>query len=83
MSKADEILLQQDYEKKYEDEYEVTYESNTTVMGETFNFILLFAKKAKIFFHNDKNGNSIGIDMKLLEAITLKCVELRLDRRRR
>lgn len=83
MSEADELLLQQDYEKKYEDEYEVKYESNTTVMGETFNFILLFAKKAKMFFHKDKDGNSIGIGMKLLEAITLKCVELRLDRRRR
>jgi hypothetical protein len=83
MSEADDLLLQQDYVKKYEDEYEIRYESNTAVMGESFNFILLFAKKAKMFFHKDKDCNSIGIDMKLLKAITLKCVELRLDRRRR
>lgn len=83
MSEADGLLLQQDYEKKHEDEYEIKYESNTTEMGETFNFILLFAKKAKMVFHEDKDGDSVGIDMKLLEAITLKCVELRLDRRRR
>ena len=83
MSKADELLLKQDYVKKYEDEYEVKYESNTTVMGESFNFILLFAKKAKMIFHKDIDGNSIGIDLKLLEAINEKVKELRLNRRRR
>ena len=83
MSEADELLFKQDYKMKYEDEFEIKYESNTKLMGESFNHILLFAKKAKLVFHEDKDGYTTGIDMKLLEAITIKCVELRLDRRRR
>ena len=75
--KADEMLKNIGYKKIYDDEYEIKYEYKETELGDTFNFILLFAKKGKIFFHKDRECNVIGINIELLQAINEKCKELR------
>lgn len=76
MRTADEMLKEYGYYKKYEDEYEIKYEYEATELGDTFNFILLFAKKRKILFHKDRDCNAIGINIELLQAIYEKVKEL-------
>ncbi len=44
---------------------------------------IAFEKNNHVFFVETKTGESMPVATKELEAITLKCVELRLDRRRR
>ena len=74
--KADEMFEKLKYKKIYDDEYEIKYEYKETELGDTFNFILLFAKKGKNFFHKDRECNVIGINIELLQAINEKCKEL-------
>lgn len=74
---ADEMLLNEGYELMYEDDYEIKYEYNSKELGDTFNFVLLFAKKAKMYWHKDNNGYSIGITAKLNKAINEKVKELK------
>ena len=72
MSKADELFKSLGYKKNFEDKYRANYENT--------------GYETIINFDNDIKEIRIwnnGINMQELEAITLKCVELRLDRRRR
>lgn len=72
MSKADEMFKKLGYKKNFEDKYRANYENT--------------GYETIINFDNDIKEIRIwnnGINMQELEAITLKCVELRLDRRRR
>ena len=72
MSKADEMFEKLGYKKNFEDKYRANYENT--------------GYETIINFDNDIKEIRIwnnGINMQELEAITLKCVELRLDRRRR
>lgn len=72
MSEADEMFEKLGYKKNFEDKYRVNYENT--------------GYETIINFDNDIKEIRIwnnGINMQELEAITLKCVELRLDRGRR
>lgn len=44
---------------------------------------IAFEKNNHVFFVENKIGESMPVDIKELEAIIIKCVEFRLDRRRR
>ena len=58
---ADEMLLEEGYKFIYENEYEIKYENNVILLGDHFDFILLFCKKTKIYFHKDNQEKAIGI----------------------
>ena len=76
MSKADEMFKELGYVKVYEDELEIKYVYKSSELGDDFEFILLFTKISKLIFHKDENCRTIGIELKLLQAINEKCKEL-------
>lgn len=79
MSKADEMFEKLGYEKyesaKYSGYYQYDKNDNT--------ICILFIKNKKAVALRYDGSNAPAMTMQELQAITLKCVELRLDRRRR
>ena len=84
MSKADELFEEMNFKKIKDTEVEVIYEDKEYFMGDNCTHTILFAKVGKIVFSYSKERHeTMGIGMKELKTINLKCHELRLDRRRR
>lgn len=78
MSKADEMFKELGYKKSLDNEYELEYY--------IYDIYFTFDKEKKTIQKRvefDYKCLAKPITMQELEAITLKCVELRMDRRRR
>lgn len=73
---ADEMFKELGYKKVYENDVEISYQHKIRLLGDDFDFELLFCKIPKIFFHKDKRRVSIGIEVELLKAINKKVEEL-------
>ena len=73
---ADEMFEELGYKKVYENDVEILYQHKIRLLGDDFDFELLFCKIPKIFFHKDKRKVSIGIEVELLKAINKKVEEL-------
>lgn len=79
MSKADEILIDMKYEIIVETNQKIQYEYT----GLYFDREIIFDLTDKSVLCELSTGESMSMTMQELQAITLKCVELRLDRRRK
>ena len=79
MSKADEMLIDLKYEVLVETNKKIQYEYT----GLFFDREIIFDLTDNSVLCEISTGKSMPISIKELEAITLKCVELRMDRRRR
>ena len=66
---ADEMFEELDY-KKQENETEIRYISGNTIMGDNFQFVIIFIKKLKVV------GVKQLFNMQELQAINKKCKEL-------
>lgn len=74
---ADKMFEELGYKKVYENDVEILYQHKSRILGDDFEFELLFCKIPKMFFHRGIERHvSMGIEVELLKAINKKVEEL-------
>ena len=73
----DEMFEELEFTKVRDNDMEIQYDYDKTIMGDKLTHTILFAKISRIIFsYNKNNGDRIGIGIQELQAINKKCEEL-------
>lgn len=76
MSKADKMFKDLGYKKVHDNKFQIVYRKNVSFLDEDFDFRIVFAKIPKFVFSENERGGTVGIEVRVLQAINEKAKEL-------